>query len=146
MSTPTRRYRAAGGVVVAGDRVAVLLRPARGEVRLPKGRVEPDETDEQTALREVAEETGFGQLEIVDDLGERVTEYDHLEDDGSTIHIIRDERYFLMNLAGPDRIDRPAEDEEQFTVDLLPVDEAIATLTYEGEREWVRRALAHQGT
>ena len=38
-----RRYAAAGGVVVDGDRMLVLERPERNEVRLPKGHVEPGE-------------------------------------------------------------------------------------------------------
>ena len=140
-----RRYQAAGGVVLAGDRVLVLLRPARGEVRLPKGKVEGDETPESTALREVTEETGFADLEIVEDLGFVVNEYDMLEIDGSKIHVIRDERYFLMRLTSPARVERPQEDEEEFTVDMRAPDEALRTLTYEGEREWVRRALAAAG-
>lgn len=142
MTMDVRRYQAAGGVVLAGDRIVVLLRPARGEVRLPKGKVEGDETPEATALREVTEETGFADLEIVDDLGMSVTEYDLLEKDGTKIHVIRDERYYLMRLTSPARVERPAEDEEEFTVDLRPAEEALKTLTYEGEREWVRRALA----
>ena len=136
------RYTAAGGVVIAGDRVLVLLRPARGEVRLPKGKIEPDETPETTALREVIEETGFGDIEIVEDLGSQAIEYDHLDHDGTPIRVIRDERYFLMRLTSPARVEQPPEDVEEFTVDLRAPDEALETLTYDGEREWVRRALA----
>lgn len=36
----------------------------------PKGHVEEGETDEQAARREIAEETGIGELEYIDDLGE----------------------------------------------------------------------------
>ncbi len=50
--------RQAGGVVVLGDR-AVLRRTAKGEYLFPKGHMEAGETAEQTALREVAEETGL---------------------------------------------------------------------------------------
>jgi 8-oxo-dGTP pyrophosphatase MutT (NUDIX family) len=56
--------RAAGGVVwrkpVDGD-VEILLvhRPKYGDWTLPKGKAEPDETDEDCALREVHEETGL---------------------------------------------------------------------------------------
>jgi phosphohistidine phosphatase SixA/ADP-ribose pyrophosphatase YjhB (NUDIX family) len=56
--------QAAGGAVLrAGpDRqVQVLLvhRPGHRDWTLPKGKVEPGESDEECALREVAEETGF---------------------------------------------------------------------------------------
>ena len=68
--------RAAGGVVwrptPAGD-VEVLLvhRPKYDDWSLPKGkRDHPDESDEETALREVEEETGL-KARIGDELPER---------------------------------------------------------------------------
>jgi 8-oxo-dGTP pyrophosphatase MutT (NUDIX family) len=48
----------AGGVVLLGNRV-VLRKTANGEYLFPKGHLEPGETAEQTAIREVAEETGL---------------------------------------------------------------------------------------
>jgi 8-oxo-dGTP pyrophosphatase MutT (NUDIX family) len=135
------RYAAAGGVVVAGERVLVLLRPGRGEVRLPKGKIEPGEDARTTALREVSEETGFADLEIVEDLGEQTTEYDQVDDDGTPLHVVREERYFLMRLTSKVRREQPPEDAEEFTTDLRTADEAIRMLTYDGEKEWVRRAL-----
>jgi 8-oxo-dGTP pyrophosphatase MutT (NUDIX family) len=136
------RYTAAGGVVVAEDRVLILRRPSRGEVRLPKGKVEPDEDALETALREVREEGGFADLEVVVDLGALTNEFDTIDEDGSTIHMVRDEHYWLMRLTSPSRYQRPPEDEEDFLPDFLPVDEALEALTYDAEKEWVRRALA----
>jgi 8-oxo-dGTP pyrophosphatase MutT (NUDIX family) len=49
--------RAAGGVVLAGDEV-LLIRDRYGRWTFPKGHVEPGETDEEAARREVEEETG----------------------------------------------------------------------------------------
>jgi predicted NUDIX family NTP pyrophosphohydrolase len=49
-----RRYTAAGGVVVHDGHVLVLVRRGRGEVRLPKGHVEPGEEVQAAALREAA--------------------------------------------------------------------------------------------
>ena len=56
--------RAAGGVVCrpgpAGQvEVVVIHRPAQDDWTLPKGKLEPGETAEQAAVREVKEETGF---------------------------------------------------------------------------------------
>jgi 8-oxo-dGTP diphosphatase len=55
--------RAAGGVVVrdVGGEPEVLLvhRPRYDDWTLPKGKNEPGEPDEDAALREVEEETGF---------------------------------------------------------------------------------------
>ncbi len=60
--------RQAGGVVLLGDQVVLRLTP-KGEYLFPKGHIDPGETLEETALREVDEETGL-RAEIVARLGE----------------------------------------------------------------------------
>jgi len=129
------RYIAAGGVVVRADCVLVLRRLGRGEVRLPKGHVDSGETAQEAALREVSEESGYAALVTRADLGTHVVEFDY---EGR--HVVRTERYFLMALA--DDASSPADGEEQFEPVWLPWDEALAALTFEAEREWVRRARA----
>jgi 8-oxo-dGTP diphosphatase len=68
------QIRAAGGVVMRrGDvdgEVEVLLvhRPRYDDWTFPKGKSERGETDEQTALREVEEETGY-RCRLVAELG-----------------------------------------------------------------------------
>ena len=61
----TRVVRAAGGVVFRSTakgnlKVLVAHRPKYDDWALPKGHADKGETPEQTALREVMEETGFG--------------------------------------------------------------------------------------
>jgi 8-oxo-dGTP diphosphatase len=51
--------RAAGGLVVRDGEVLLVHRPAYDDWTFPKGKAEPDESDEECALREVAEETGL---------------------------------------------------------------------------------------
>jgi 8-oxo-dGTP diphosphatase len=53
------RVEAAGGVVLRDGRVAVVHRPRYDDWSLPKGKLDPGETFEDAALREVAEETGL---------------------------------------------------------------------------------------
>ena len=56
-----KRVEAAGGVVVrtgAGPEVAVVHRPRYDDWSLPKGKLDPGESFEDAALREVEEETG----------------------------------------------------------------------------------------
>lgn len=55
--------RAAGGVIARGSgsdlEIVIVHRPRYDDWTFPKGKAESGETDEQTALREVLEETGF---------------------------------------------------------------------------------------
>lgn len=127
------RYTAAGGVIVQDGRVLTLRRPSRGEVRLPKGHVEPGESAQETALRETREESGYADLILKTDLGAQVVRFAHAER-----HVVRTERYFLMTLA--DEPTLSSNGEEQFEPIWLTWNEALAALTFEAEREWVRRA------
>ncbi len=135
---PVIRYAAAGGVVADGERVLVITRPGRmgpdgrPEVRLPKGHVEPGESHEQAARREVGEEAGLLEATIVADLGHQQVEFE-----SRNRHIIRNESFFLMT---PSPNAPPGQAEGQFTPVWLSWKEALAQLTFEAEREWVRRA------
>ncbi len=130
-------YTAAGGVVVdsSGERVLLLIRPSRDEVRLPKGHLEPDETPQAAALREVAEETGYADLAIISDLGQQLVAFTL----GKHTAVRRTEHYFLMRLNSSREASRPKPDEQFFPV-WVSWDEASAHLTFDAEREWIRRA------
>lgn len=139
---PVRQYSSAGGVVIgaAGKRVLILRRHKRlgpdglPEMRLPKGHIEPGESREQAALREVEEEAGLSGLAILADLGHQTVEFDW-----KGHHHIRDESYFLMaQTAGT----VPGLPEKQFEPLWLVWDEALAQMTFGSEREWLRRAQA----
>ncbi|MHC5309364.1 NUDIX hydrolase [Myroides sp. LJL116] len=58
----------AGGGVVFNPKGEVLFIKRGGKWDLPKGGTEKNETMEQTAMREVEEETGVGNLKIVEKL------------------------------------------------------------------------------
>ena len=143
----TRKYQAAGGVVIQKGvipgldetRAYVLLldRPDRNEVRLPKGHIDPGENVEETALRETVEEAGFADLTVLADLGSSQVEFDYKGN-----HYIRGEHYFLMTLRSPRQSQRPANDAEQFHPLWVELDEAASRLTFAAEQQVVQKAVA----
>ncbi len=142
----TKHHETAGGVVIdSSGQMLVLVRDIeRGgrmahEVRLPKGHIDPGETAEQAALREVEEESGYGALGITADLGACHSTFDF-----RGMRNERDERYFLMRLTDPHRgAPRPTGHEEAlFQPAWIAPAEAAIQLSYESEREFARRAIA----
>ncbi len=134
--TTVIQYTAGGGVVLDedGTHVLLLIRPARDEVRLPKGHVEPDEQPREAALREVREETGYADLVIRAALGQQQAVF-HLE--GRRIQ--RREIYYLMQLKSRHQVVRPPADAQFFPI-WVAWDESLQHLTFEIEKEWIRRA------
>jgi len=103
---------------------------------LPKGTPSPGETTEQTALREVAEETGL-EVRIVAPLPS--IEYVFVQD-GSRIH--KTVHYFLMEPTGGDLAHH---DHEFEAVRWVPFSEAGALLSFQTERDLVATAEARLG-
>ena len=127
----------AGGVVCeehGGDvMVAVCGRLKTGLWALPKGTPDSGETLEETALREVREETGLS-VEIAAPLG-------HIEywftRDSERIH--KRVYFYLMRPCGGTFDDH---DPEFDVVRWVSAVEARDTLTYPSEREVLQRAMA----
>jgi 8-oxo-dGTP pyrophosphatase MutT (NUDIX family) len=137
-SPHAREERSAGGVVVKGDEVLVVVptrRAANGSrvLALPKGHLDGDETDEQAASREVREEGGV-EAELVDSLGD--VHY-HYRRRGRLIS--KRVRFFLFEFRSGSPTDHDHEIEE---ARWLPMAEAVKQLTYPGEREMVRSVLS----
>jgi len=130
------RYASAGGVVVWGDQVLLVRKKLMPEIRLPKGHIEPGESRAAAALREVAEETGYTRLRIIADLGR--LENSFRKPDG--VFVTRDESFFLMELEDEARSPQPPADEARFEVMWVALEDADELLTFEAEREFLRRA------
>lgn len=87
----------AGGIArkLVDDKIYIVLikEPDRANWVLPKGHQEKGETLEQTAIREVKEETGLENIKIVKKLGIK-QRLSYIKDEYKTIH------YFLFDCIG----------------------------------------------
>jgi 8-oxo-dGTP pyrophosphatase MutT (NUDIX family) len=104
---------------------------------LPKGTPSDGETAEQTALREVAEETGLT-VRILSRVG--AIEY-FFTQDGVRIH--KTVHFFLMEPTGGNLEEHDNEFED---VRWIPLEEARTLLTFPTERQIVEQALPVYGT
>ena len=118
---------AAGGVVLRDGEVLLVHRPRYDDWTLPKGKLDPGESFEEAALREVEEETGF-----VCKLGRELpgTEYHDHKDRAKVV------RYWVMEVVGGEFEPNDEVDELRW---MAPED-AAAALTYERDRDVVRAA------
>jgi 8-oxo-dGTP pyrophosphatase MutT (NUDIX family) len=138
------REFSAGGVLVKmirGRPMVAAIRPRgkrEGIWALPKGNLDPGERPEQTALREVREETGV-EGRLVEKLGD--VKYTYTRPGG--VRVFKIVSFYLVR-AGRGRI---GEIEEPMRIEVaearwLPLDEAPGLLAYGGERQMAAKALA----
>ena len=149
------REISAGGVVVCrageGWEMAViepqtehsLTRPARktGQrvvLALPKGLVDPGEKPEQTALREVREETGLTATSITK-LADIKYVYVRSWGDGQRVFKIVSFYLFRYQSGQIDDVSREMRVEVKRAL-WIPLEDAPRKLAYRGERDVVRRA------
>jgi 8-oxo-dGTP pyrophosphatase MutT (NUDIX family) len=136
------REFSAGGVlvrVIRGRPSLAAIRPQgkpEGTWALPKGNLDPGERPEETALREVLEETGV-EGRLVEKLGD--VKYTYTRRGG--VRVFKIVSFYLLR-AGRGRI---GEIDERMRVEVaearwLPLDEAPRLLAYGGEREMAVRA------
>jgi 8-oxo-dGTP diphosphatase len=105
--------------------VAVIHRPRYDDWSLPKGKVDPGETEPVTAVREVAEETGYAAH-----LGRRLAAVSYPVDQN-----IKKVRYWTARAIGGEFSPNDEVDELKW----LPVTEAVKAVRYADDRKVLRR-------
>ncbi|MSP22925.1 MAG: NUDIX hydrolase [Dehalococcoidia bacterium] len=132
-----REAVSAGGVVyrLRDGRAEIVLvaRPVSNLWALPKGTPEAGESLEQTALREVSEETGLI-VDIVEPISEIAYSF-HVTD--GRVRVDKVVHHFLMAVTGGDV---QLHDHEYDLVGWYGVAEALRLMTYDNERTVVERA------
>jgi 8-oxo-dGTP pyrophosphatase MutT (NUDIX family) len=81
----------AGGGLVVNEKDEVLFMFRRGKWDLPKGKLDPGETLEQCALREVEEETGVRELKLIKFL--LITQHEYEE---RGLKLLKESHWYLM--------------------------------------------------
>lgn len=131
------RHFAAGGVIIkreiAGLKV-LLIKDSYGHWTWPKGHTEEGETPEETAVREISEETGLEKLKVLELLGKQ--EYYYTLGGKrifKTVHV------FLVEAAGDEPLRVQAEEIEEAR--WFDPEEALDTIEYKGSRDLLEKGL-----
>jgi len=121
-----RKEKACGCVVIENEKV-LLIKQTKGHWGLPKGHVEEGETEHETAIREVKEETNYD-VEIVNE--KRFVERYIIDN-----KIDKEVVYFIAK-----KIGGSAEKQEAEVTDIkwCSFDEAIETVTFDNLKQLLK--------
>ena len=126
--------KSCGGVVFTrqnGQIHYVIIRHLGGHWGFPKGHMEPGETEQQTALREIREEVGLG-CTLLHDF-RRQEQYPLPKKPGTVKQVV----YFLAEYEAQILCPQP---EEIAEASLLPYEQAIKTLSFPEARRILTEA------
>lgn len=129
-----KREKSCGAVIFTQEnteRNYLVLHSTLGHTTLCKGHVEGNETEHETAVREIREETGLT-VDFIDGFREVIT---YSPKPG----VVKDVVFFLARLSGGALTCQP---EEVADARFLPFEEALEALTHPSDRDILRKAHA----
>ena len=129
-----KREKSTGAVIFAEENTVrnyLVLHSTLGHTTLCKGHVDGSETEHETAIREIREETGLT-VDFIDGFREVIT---YSPKPG----VVKDVVFFLARLSGGELTCQP---EEVADARFLPFEEALEALTHPSDRETLQKARA----
>lgn len=130
-----REEISSGGIVVFGNAI-LLLKKYNGDWVLPKGRVEPGETIEDAATREVMEETRV-KAEIITYLGYIKYKFRSMKEEHRLVR--KTVHWYLMKAKNMNAV--PQRSEGFVDVKFVHIDRAKTLLKYRDEKKIIDRAV-----
>lgn len=115
--------------VTDGKRLYLVERMQKGHVSICKGHVEENESEHQTAEREIREEAGLA-VEFIEGFRQTI-EYSPYQGCSKTV---------VFFLAHTDNPNVTVQEEEVGEIVWLPFEEATASLTFDSDREVLQQA------
>ena len=127
--TNKEREKSCGCIIINKNKV-LLIKQTKGHWGFPKGHIEKDETEIETAIREVKEETN---LDVEIDANKRYT-MEYVTDKGTLKQVV----LFIAKCTGGEI---KAQECEVNDIKWLDFDEAMQTITYDNTRELFKKIL-----
>jgi len=140
------RYREAVRAVIIRDGHILLIHSNKGDYKFPGGGVEKGESFEHALLREIAEETGYINAVVKDEIGvviERQKD-DYVDDPNAYFQMTS--HYYVCELIDEEKVALQLEGYEsiqQFTPKWVSIEEAMKenqqALTQPEHNDWIQR-------
>lgn len=124
-----KKEKSCGCIIIENNKV-LLIHQTKGHWGFPKGHIEENETEFDTALREVKEETN---LDVEIDKKKRYNEY-YITNRGSQKEVVL---FIAKKIGGEIKV----QEEEIRNIKWLLFKEAEQTITYESTKELFRKVL-----
>ena len=124
-----KKEKSCGCIIIKDDEV-LLIKHNKGHWDFPKGHMEEGETEKQTAIREVKEETNMD-VEIISEQKYRAN------------YIIEDkqiDKEVIYFIAKPLNSEIKPQETEVSIVEWVKIEEAIETITYETSKNILKQA------
>lgn len=136
---------AAGGVVQSDSGFLFIYR--RGRWDLPKGKIEPGETEAEAALREVTEETGLHNLEISGYLDTTWHVYELSDHSDAELPVLKETHWFLMKGSSSEKLVPETGEDIEAARWFMPGDLLwVLPETYRSLQGIVRRLIDYTGS
>lgn len=124
------KYEKSCGAIIFNGNKVLVIQQQEGHWGFPKGHVEQGESEVETAIREIKEETN---LDVqINEKYRYVETYSPKED------VMKDVVFFVAKLIGGEI---SAQEEEVKTIEWLEIDEAFDKLTFESSKNVLRKAI-----
>lgn len=127
-----KREKACGCIIIEADKV-LLIQQKEGHWDFPKGHVEDGETEIETAIREVKEETN---LDVEIDENKRYT-IEYFTDKGAYKQVVL---FIAKKIGGNEKY----QESEIKAMKWLTFEDAIKTITYDNTRELFNKILKEE--
>ena len=134
MDSTTKKIEKCCGCIIIKDNKVLLIKQTQGHWGFPKGHVEDNETEIETAIREVKEETNLD-VEIVEANKRYTMEYE--TDTGAIKQVV----FFSAKYIGG-KI--KAQECEVSNIQWLNFEEALKTITYDNTKELFKKYLKEE--
>lgn len=130
----------AGGIIMRKNKnclEALIIKDSFGNYAFPKGHIEENESIEEAAKREIAEEVGLDKLELIAEIG--VNEYYFTDKFNNNAKVHKFVHYFLF-MTSPESLVKVQAEEGIKDPKWIPINKLVESINYDNLKPIAQKA------